>query len=187
MEKLKKLKKIKSNRVLIPVIMLLILYLSYLIMNFNTVCYKLNRDYYKESTATIKELTTDKLAMIVPAVKLEYKYKGKTYISDKYFVIEYLFNINRKANNQVDIYINEKQPQYVLYKTPFYRNGFNFLIIFLGILSIMNLTYKLKTNKKYKEYRKKEKLRKKHKKELKESIHKMYVKDIINGGKKNVK
>ena len=175
--KRKRIKHVKANRMMVPIITLLLLILAYLIMNFDTICFNNNQNYYKQSTGTITKLTTDKLTMIIPKIELTYKYNEKEYKEEKYFVLEYLYNIPYKEGEVLDIYINTKSPNCTLIKTTFLDNIYNVIIIIMGIFTIMNLLFKIIQNFKYRYQHKILKRKRKHQKEIKKTIKKMYLND----------
>ena len=97
----RKRKAIRLNKILRPIgVLLLILFLQ-LVLNFDSICYTLNHSEYEETTAVVTKEKTDPYLLLVPMVTLQYKYGGKTYSVDKFFVLQPFFGLSGKEGTFV--------------------------------------------------------------------------------------
>lgn len=138
-KKARKLKKVRINKVLRPVsVFLLILFLQ-LVLNFDSTCYLFNHSSYQEVTARISEKKTDPYLMLIPMVSLTYDYNGQSYTTDKFFVLQPSFGISTQKDDAVTVYVNTKAPGYAIFKTNFFRNPWNWVLMVISVCCLWRI------------------------------------------------
>lgn len=138
-KKSRKQKKIRINKVLRPISVFLLILLLQLVLNFDSTCYLFNHSSYQETTATISEKKTDPYLLIIPMVSLTYDYNGQSYTTDKFFVLQPSFGISTQENETVTVYVNTKAPGYVVFKTNFFRNPWNWVLMMISVCCLWRI------------------------------------------------
>lgn len=136
----RKRKAIRLNKILRPIgVLLLILFLQ-LVLNFDSICYTLNHSEYEETTAVVTKEKTDPYLLLVPMVTLQYKYGGKTYSVDKFFVLQPFFGLSGKEGTSLTIYVNKLAPGYAIFDTSFFRNIINWILGIIGFCCLLRIS-----------------------------------------------
>ena len=181
-------RKVTLNMVLVPIIVSLFMFFLQLVMSYDEVIYYFNQDKYECKSAVIKEMKTDKIAMLIPKAVIKYEYNGKEYEYEKYFLVEKLYGLDKQQN--INIYVNKLAPKYCITKLNFYENKYNIIAMCVIIYCIINFILIITNNIQYIIQWFKLRKRKRHKRELKRAIRKMYKEkknDIQEEGKNNIK
>ena len=156
-------RKIRVNKILRPISVLLLILLLQIILNFDTACYLFNRDSYTEAVAVVAEEKTDPFLLLIPMVELQYEYNGTGYSADKFFVLPPAFGLSGKQGDTVEIYINTLAPEYVIFHTPFYRNLINWILVIISLCCIYRIVRLIQEKaviwKRKREEKKEEKIR----------------------------
>lgn len=137
MEK-KKRKYVKIRRSTSVVLMLLLIFFI-LVLNIDCFTYVFNMDSYDKTRALVMEETTDEFFMLVPMVKLKYRYDSLEHEEKKFFVLEPLFNVSGNKGDHVDIYVNQNAPENVIIAKSFYVNFINWILCALLAIVVYGL------------------------------------------------
>lgn len=73
-------------------------------------------------TATVTKKTTDLYLLLVPVVEVQYTYGDKEYTERKFFVVQKSFGLSDTEGSQLEMYVNKKAPNHVMFKTNFFVN-----------------------------------------------------------------
>lgn len=136
----KKIKRqFRINKILRPLSVWLLMLLLMLLVNFDSACYLFNHSEYKQSDAVITEVKTDPYLLLIPMVELQYTYNGCQYKTDKFFVVQSFFHLSKEAGTTMQIYINVHAPEYVIFKTNFFINYVNWILMFISICCLVRM------------------------------------------------
>lgn len=136
-------KKVGVNRIMTPIVVLLFFLLLHLIMNYDSFTYCLNRDCYEKVTAVVEKPTTDKFLLLIPMVTIQYSYNGEQYTEDRYFVTQKFFFLSDKAGTELCVYVNRNAPNHTLFKTHFFGNVINWLLLLMEGVCIYMLVKRI--------------------------------------------
>ncbi|MDY2922316.1 MAG: hypothetical protein SOT18_05700 [Eubacterium sp.] len=132
---MKRKKKNKGvNRILRLVAVFMFLLLAHILINFNGLCHLSNWSSYDTVTASVTKKTTDLYLLLVPVVEVQYTYGEKEYTERKFFVIQKSFGLSDTEGSKLEIYVNKKAPNHVMFKTNFFVNPVNYLILVLEVV-----------------------------------------------------
>jgi hypothetical protein len=135
----KKRKKIRVNKILRPISVWLFILLLQIVLNFDSTCYLFNHSNYEQITAVVAEEKTDPYLLLIPMVKLEYNYNGQTYSQDKFFVLQPFFGLSSEKGTELPVYVNKLAPGYTIFKTGFFRNWINWLLMVISVCCLFRI------------------------------------------------
>lgn len=131
-------KKVGVNRIMTPIVVLLFFLFLHMIMNYDSLTYVMNRGSYEKVMAVVEKPTTDKFLLLIPMVTIQYSYDGQQYTEDRYFVTQKLFFLSDEAGTELPVYVNIKAPNHTLFKTHFFGNLVNWLLLLMeGVCGYM--------------------------------------------------
>jgi hypothetical protein len=166
-ETTKKKRKIKATPILPRIVILCFLFMILLFMNVDSLSYLMNYKSYERAQATIAKTTTDDFLMVIPKVEIQYEYQGVTYTEEKYYVIPQRFSLPYEEGSSVGVYVNTTAPNYTLFRMNFFKNVWNWLLVALIVVCIINLTRRIKKRGTQKKEKKTDKRKRKHKRKSK--------------------
>ncbi len=148
---MKRKKKNKGvNRILRLVAVFLFLLLTHILINFEGICHLSNWSSYDTVTATVTKKTTDLYLLLVPVVEVQYTYGDKEYTERKFFVVQKSFGLSDTEGSQLEMYVNKKAPNHVMFKTNFFVNPINYLILALEAVCAILTWHRLREYGTYK-------------------------------------
>lgn len=132
-------RKVRVNKILRPVSAWLLVLLLQILLNFDSTCYLFNHGAYTEVDAIVAEEKTDPYLLLVPMLTMQYVYNGQTYTADKFFVMKQTFCLSGKKGSEMPVYVNELAPQHMIFKTNFFVNILNWILLFISICCIISI------------------------------------------------
>jgi hypothetical protein len=155
----KKRRKIRVNKILRPISVWLFILLLQIVLNFDSTCYLFNHSNYEQITAVVTEEKTDPYLLLVPMVELEYNYNGQAYSLDKFFVLQPFFGLSSEEGTELSVYVNKLAPGYAIFKTFFFRNWINWLLMVISICCILRICQLIREKIRNRKSKKQEKRR----------------------------
>lgn len=124
-------KKVGINRIMTPIAVLLFFLFLHMVLNYDSLTYSMNRSSYEKVMAVVEKPTTDKFLLLIPMVTIRYSYGGQQYTENRYFVTQKLFFLSDEAGTELTVYVNKEAPNHTLFKTHFFGNLLNWLLLLL--------------------------------------------------------
>ena len=149
-----KIKKVGINKILTPIVVLLLLLFIQMLLNFDGLCHLCNMSSYEKQTAVISRTTTDKFLLVIPMVEIQYSYGGQAYSEEKYFVVPPLFGRTDETGAPVPVYVNTLAPGHTLFRLNFFLCPANILILLLEAVCVCMLIFRIRRNVKVRRLRK---------------------------------
>ena len=138
-------KKVGINRIMTPIVALLFFLLVHMFLNYGSFAYCMNWGSYEEVTAVVEKPTTDKFLLLIPMVTIQYSYDGQGYTEDEYFVTQKLFFLSDDPGTDLTVYVNKEAPNHTIFKTQFFGNPLNWILLLLEIICIYRLVKRIRT------------------------------------------
>ena len=150
-------KKVGINRIMTPIVALLFFLLIHMFFNYGSFVYSMNRGSYEEVTAVVEKPTTDKFLLLIPMVTIQSSYEGQVFTEDEYFVTQKFFFLSDTPGTELTIYVNKGAPGHTIFKTHFFGNPLNWLILLLEGICIYRLVKRIRTAEEWKRDNRKKK------------------------------
>ena len=117
------------NKLLRLIAVFLLLIFLHIVLNFDGICYVTNFGSYESSVAKVTKKTTDLYMLVIPMVEIQYSYNEEMYSERKYFLTQKTFGLPDEEGSVLDIYINKNAPNHPIFRTNFFTNPYNYLIL----------------------------------------------------------
>ncbi len=140
----------RAPAILPRIVILLFLIMILLFVNIDSFSHLLNFGSYEKATATVVKPETDEFLLLIPMVQIRYQYQDIEYTEDKYFVLEPLFGLSREPGQELPIYINTYAPNYCLFRTNFFHNIVNWILLALIIIGVFNMIQRIRKKREQK-------------------------------------